>query len=253
MSERITRLKENLFKKMPQIESARARLITESYRKTEGEPIITRRAKAFLHILQNLPIVIRDEELIVGSTTIAPRSCQTYPEFSYEWLQAEFDTVEKRLADPFYIAEETKRELTEANRYWKGKTSSELATAYMAPETIRAMEHNLFTPGNYFYNGIGHVTVHYDWVLAVGFKGIAEKAKKSLQATNVSDADYAKRSHFLNAVIMSCEAAIIYANRYAALALQMAEQEKNPSRKSELLQIAQNCANVPANGATSFW
>ena len=115
------------------------------------------------------------------------------------------------------------------------------------------MEHNLFTPGNYFYNGIGHVTVHYDWVLAVGFKGIAEKAKKSLQATNVSDADYAKRSHFLNAVIMSCEAAIIYANRYAALALQMAEQEKNPSRKSELLQIAQNCANVPANGATSFW
>ena len=155
MSERITRLKENLFKKMPQIESARARLITESYRKTEGEPIITRRAKAFLHILQNLPIVIRDEELIVGSTTIAPRSCQTYPEFSYEWLQAEFDTVEKRLADPFYIAEETKRELTEANRYWKGKTSSELATAYMAPETIRAMEHNLFTPGNYFYNGIG--------------------------------------------------------------------------------------------------
>ena len=104
-SDRIDRLKENLFRKMPQIESARAKLITESYRQTEGEPIIMRRAKAFLHILQNIPIIIRDEELVVGSTTLAPRGCQTYPEFSYEWLEAEFDTVATRSADPFYISD----------------------------------------------------------------------------------------------------------------------------------------------------
>ena len=72
-SERITKLVEDLYAKMPEIESARAVLITESYRRTEGEPIIIRRAKAFAHILENLPIVIRDQELIVGSTTIAPR------------------------------------------------------------------------------------------------------------------------------------------------------------------------------------
>ena len=109
MKDRIGRLKDNLFKKMPEIESARARLITESYKMTEGEPIVTRRAKAFLHILQNIPIVIRDEELIVGSTTLAPRGCQTYPEFSYEWLEAEFDTVATRKADPFYISEDAKK------------------------------------------------------------------------------------------------------------------------------------------------
>ena len=107
-SPRIPRLIDHLFEKMPVIESSRAVLLTESYMKTEGEPIITRRAKAFAHVLDNIPIIIRDEELVVGSTTIAPRGCQTYPEFSFEWLEAEFDTVATREADPFYISEDTK-------------------------------------------------------------------------------------------------------------------------------------------------
>ena len=252
-SARIDRLKENLFLKMPEIESARAKLLTESYKRTEGEPIIMRRAKAFLHILQNLPIVIRDEELIVGSTTIAPRGCQTYPEFSFEWLESEFDTVATRSADPFYISEQTKADLREADAYWKGKTTSELATSYMAPETLTAMKHNMFTPGNYFYNGVGHVTVHYDWVLAVGFTGIAEKAKKALAECKVSDGDYARRSRFLQAVIISCEAAIVYAKRYAALARDMAAKEKDAKRRGELERIASNCERVPQYGARDFW
>ena len=124
-TERISRLVENLFAKMPEIESARAVLLTESYRATENEPMIIRRAKAFEHILKNIPIVIRDEELIVGSTTLAPRGCQTYPEFSFEWLEDEFDTVATRTADPFYISEKTKQDLREVHKYWKGKTTSE--------------------------------------------------------------------------------------------------------------------------------
>ena len=252
-SSRIDRLKEDLFRKMPEIESARARLLTESYRQTEGEPVILRRAKAFLHILQNIPIIIRDDELVVGSTTLAPRGCQTYPEFSYEWLEAEFDTVATRSADPFYISDAAKKEIAEADTYWKGKTTSELATAYMAPEARRAIEHNIFTPGNYFYNGVGHVTVHYDWVLAVGFSGIAERAKTALDACKVSDADYVRRSRFLQSVLISCEAAIVYAKRYAALAKVLAQKETNADRRKELLTIAENCEHVPEHGARSFW
>ena len=252
-SDRIPKLVENLYAKMPEIESARAILITESYRQTENEPMVIRRAKAFAHILENIPIVIRDLELIVGSTTIAPRGCQTYPEFSYEWLEAEFDTVETRSADPFYISEKTKQELKEANAYWKGKTTSELATSYMEPETLLAMEHNIFTPGNYFYNGVGHVTVKYGEVLAIGFSGIKEKAQAELDKLCLADGDYQKKSRFLEAVMISCDAAIEYARRYARLALKEAEECTDPVRKRELLQIAQNCANVPEKGATGFY
>ena len=252
-SDRISKLVENLYAKMPEIESARAILITESYRQTENEPMVIRRAKAFAHILENIPIVIRDLELIVGSTTIAPRGCQTYPEFSYEWLEAEFDTVETRSADPFYISEKTKQELKEANAYWKGKTTSELATSYMEPETLLAMEHNIFTPGNYFYNGVGHVTVKYGEVLAIGFSGIKAKAQAELDKLCLADGDYQKKSRFLEAVMISCDAAIEYARRYARLALKEADECTDPVRKRELLQIAQNCANVPEKGATGFY
>ncbi len=251
--ERVTRLIDNLFAKMPEIESARAILITESYKATENEPMIIRRAKAFEHILENIPIIIRDEELIVGSTTIAPRGCQTYPEFSFEWLEDEFDTVETRSADPFYISEKTKQELREVHKYWKGKTTSELATAYMAPETLRAIEHNIFTPGNYFYNGVGHVTVQYDKVLAIGYEGIIAEVEAELAKCNVGDGDYAKRTHFYEAIITSCKAVITYAKRYAKLAKEEAEKCSDPKRKTELLQISQNCERVPARGAASFY
>ena len=252
-SSRITRLVDHLYAKMPEIESYRAKLITESYKETEDQPIITRRAKAFSHILHNIPIIIRDEELIVGSNSIAPRGCQTFPEFSFQWLEDELDTVETRIADPFYISEQAKADLREVHKYWKGKTTSELATAYMAPEAIRAIDHNIFTPGNYFYNGVGHVTVKYWEVLEIGYEGIMAKAQAELDHCNVGDGDYAERSRFLEAVIMSCQAVIDYANRYAKLALEMAEKCTDPQRKAELLVIASNCSKVPAKGATNFW
>ena len=252
-SDRIPKLVEHLYAKMPEIESARAVLLTESYRETEGQPIIMRRARAFAHILDNIPIIIRDGELVVGSTTIAPRGCQTYPEFSFEWLEAEFDTVEHRSADPFYISEQTKKELREVHTYWKGKTTSELATSYMAPEALKAMEHNIFTPGNYFYNGVGHITVQYDKVLSIGYEGIIAQAKEYLSQCRPGDADYATRSRFLEAVVISCEAVIRYAQRYAALAAQMATKETDPVRRAELEQIGRNCSNVPRKGAKTFW
>ena len=251
-TDRIPRLVAHLYAKMPEIESARARLITESYKATEDKPIIMRRALAFAHILDNIPIIIREGELVVGSSTIAPRGCQTYPEFSYKWLEAEFETVAERKADPFYIADQTKKELLAADAYWEGKTTSDLATALMTEETKKAIEHNIFTPGNYFYNGVGHVTVQYDKVLAMGYRGIIEEIEEELDRCNPGDGDYCTKSQFLKAAILSCEAVIRYARRYAQLAEKEAAACTDSARKQELLQIAANCARVPEHGAATF-
>ena len=164
------------------------------------------------------------------------------------WIQ-----LRPELRIPFEIAEETKAELKEADKYWKGKTTSELATSYMAPEAIKAIEHNIFTPGNYFYNGVGHVTVKYWEVLETGFEGIMEKAQKELDGCSVGDGNYARKSHFLEAVILSCKAVIDYAGRYAKLAQEMAAQTSDPVRKQELFVIAENCSRVPAKGAQNFY
>lgn len=250
---RIASMVDDLLGAVPEIEADRAVLITESYRQTEGEPVITRRAKAFAHILENIPIVLRDKELIAGSTTKRLRSCQVFPEFSYEWLEAEFDTIADRTADPFYISEETKKALHEAYTYWKGKTTSELAASYMAPETKTAIEHNIFTPGNYFYNGVGHVTVQYEKVLAIGYRGIIDEAKAAREKLRFGDADYAKRTHFLDAVILSCEAVIGYAHRYAVLCRSEAASCNDSVRRAELNRMADNCEHVPEYGARDFY
>lgn len=250
---RIDKLKKDLFAGKPVIESARARLLTESYKATEGHPTILRRAKAFYHILENIPIVIRPEELIVGSTTIHPRSAQTYPEFSFQWLEDEFDTISTRSADPFLISEEDKQILREAHKYWRGKTTSELALSSMTEETLQAIDHNIFTVGNYLYNGVGHVTVDYGLVLKKGFSGIADEARQKLAKGSAADALYPTQSSFWKAVIISCEAAILYARRYAELARAEGDRECNRERKQELYRIAENCLKVPRYGASNFY
>lgn len=252
-SPRIQKLIDHLYATKPEIEPDRAELMTESFKQTEAEPMVIRKAKAFQNILRNIPITIRPLELIVGAATKAPRSCQTFPEFSYTWLEEEFDTLETRSADPFIISEDTKARLKKANSYWAGKTTSELATEYMAPETLLAIEHNFFTPGNYFYNGVGHVTVDYGKVLNKGLKGIREEAENELKNCKITDSDYIKKSHFLESVIISLNAVIEFALRYSALAEDLASKEADPTRKKELLQIAQNCKNVPMNPAKSFY
>ena len=260
-SDRIQKLVDALYEKMPEIESARGLLVTESYKQTENLPIILRRSAAFAHILRNIPIVIHDNELVVGSATLAPRGCQVFPEYSYEWLEAEFDTVATRAADPFYISEKTKEELRGAYPYWKGKTNSDLAKANMAPEAYEAfITHGIFTPGNYFYNGIGHVNVNYEKVLNKGYRGIIAEAQAAKNKLDVSDPEYVQRNNFLTAVIESCDAVVEYARRYAKLAKEMALKEKNPDRKAELEKIASACAHVPefparnfAEACQSFW
>lgn len=252
-SPRIQKLVDNLFEKAPQIETDRAVLLTESYRATEGKPIITRRAEAFEHILKNIPITIRPFELVVGSSTKNSRSCQLFPEYSFEWIESEFDTIATRSADPFYISEKDKETLREVFKYWKGKTTSDLAYEYMSDGAKQAIEHNIFTVGNYFYNGIGHVSVDYGLVLEIGFEGIIKRAEDALNSLKESESDFVRRSAFLKAVIKSCNAVCEYAERYALLAAQMAQKETDQQRRMELALIANNCANVPRKGATSFY
>jgi len=252
-TQRIERLIDGLFKKKPEIEVERAVLLTESFRKTEGEAMVMRRAKAFAHILENLPIIIRDDELVVGSATKSSRSCQIFPEFSFQWIEDEFDTISTRSADPFDLSEESKTALRDVFKYWKGKTTSELATSYMTPEALTAIKHNVFTVGNYFYNGVGHITADYAKVLKIGYRGIINEAKAELAALDMTDPEIMKKGVMLKAVIISCEAACAFAKRYARLALEMAEKCTNQERKLELLHIAKNCANVPENGAQSFY
>jgi formate C-acetyltransferase len=252
-TERVERLKKVIVDAVPHVESERAVLVTESYKETEGLSPILRRAKAAEKIFNNLPITIRDDELIVGAITKNPRSTEICPEFSYDWVAKEFETMGTRIADPFQIPKETAMELGEAFKYWEGKTTSALADSYMSTETKECMANGVFTVGNYFYGGVGHVCVDYGKVLEKGFKGIIVEVVEAMSKMDKKDPDYIKKQQFYNSVVIAYTAAINFAHRYADKARAMASTEMNPTRKAELLQIAANCDRVPENGATNFY
>ena len=252
-SPRIAQLVHDLYENMPEIEADRAELVTESYKMTEHLPMVKRRSAAFRHILENIPIIIRPGELIVGSNSVAPRGCQTFPEYSFEWLPPEYKTIATREADPFYISDSTIRRLDAVHPYWKGRTVSDLAASNMDPEVLDVfMNHGMFTVGNYFYNGVGHVNVNYEKVIRYGYESIADEARAALAKLTRGQGSYADKRNFLEAVIESCEAVIGYAHRYAELARKEAAACTDSRRRSELLTIAETCDRVPAKGARSF-
>jgi formate C-acetyltransferase len=252
-TERIQKLKRAIVDAVPYVESERAVLVTESYKETEGLSPIMRRARAAEKIFRNLPITIHDNELIVGAITKNLRSTEICPEFSYDWVEKEFDTMATRIADPFRIPKETAAELKEAFKYWDGKTTSALADSYMSQETKDCISNGVFTVGNYFYGGVGHVCVDYGKVLKIGFTGIIRQVMETMAKLDTSDPDYIKKKNFYEALIITYSAAIQFAHRYAEKAREMAAACLDATRKAELLQIAANCDKVPEQGATNFY
>jgi len=253
VSPRIEKLIEGLLSVVPEVESERAVLITKSFKETESMPIIIRRAKALEKILSEMTVVIRDEELVVGNLTTNSRGTQIFPEFSNKWLLAEFETLAKRKGDVFLISEQTKQELREAFQYWDGRTVNELAEQYMFPETREAIGAGVFTVGNYFFNGVGHISVDYAKVMSIGYNGIIAEAEAEKAKSDTSDPNYIKKNQFLTAVIITAKAAITYALRFAAKARELAKSCQDSRRRDELLNIAENCEWVPANPARSFY
>ncbi|PWC32877.1 glycyl radical protein [Azospirillum sp. TSO35-2] len=252
-TDRVMRLKNQILNAVPHVEADRAVLVTEAYKETEGLPAILRRAKAAEKIFNNLPVTIRPDELIVGAITRNPRSTEICPEFSFDWVEKEFDTMATRVADPFEIPKETARALHDAFLYWPGRTTSDLAASYMSQEAKDCIAAGVFTVGNYFYGGVGHVCVDYGKVLKIGFRGIIAEVVQAMETMDRSDPDYIKKQQFYNSVIIAYTAAINFAHRYAAKAQEMARSESDPVRKAELLQIARNCERVPEHGAGNFW
>lgn len=240
-TDRVVRLRNMILTAKPYVESERAVLATEAYKETEQLPAIMRRAKVVEKIFNQLPVTIRPDELIVGAVTINPRSTEICPEFSYDWVEKEFETMEHRIADPFVIPKKTAQELHEAFKYWPGKTTSALAASYMSEGTKESMASGVFTVGNYFFGGVGHVSVDYGKVLKIGFRGIINEVSRALESLDRTEPGYIKKEQFYNAVLISYNAAIRFAHRYAEEASRLAQQESNPTRKRELEQIAQNC------------
>ena len=89
--ERLKNIKRRLLENKRRIDLERARLTTESYRQTEGEPMPIRRAEMLLHLVREMPIAIYADERIVGNRSLLPRMGVIAPEGAVNWIDRELE------------------------------------------------------------------------------------------------------------------------------------------------------------------
>lgn len=125
LSERVKRLREAVLSSPIEITSQRSHIVTEYYKRSDGEPTVLRRARALKEVLENIPIAIWDDELIVGNLTNRRRGCLFYPEYSYRWLLRELGSVSTREIQQRHLPEEDKQVILNDIPYWVGRSVEE--------------------------------------------------------------------------------------------------------------------------------
>jgi len=254
LTDRVKRLRDKMVT-TPAICVERALYMTESYKQTENESNVMRRAKAISHILNSMTIRIDEEELFVGNFTSKVRGGAVIPELKGQWLLDEFDTLSTRPFDRYEpLSNDEVKILKEVLPYWQGRAAFDHWNE-MVPEKYKKLNHIMTPTGGYCENGHHwqHTAADYEKLLRIGCKGIISEAENKLnELTYIEPDDLSKRQFYLS-VIEAHRGLINFAERYSKLAEKKAIEEKDSVRKAELERIAVTCAKVPAEPADSFY
>ena len=256
ITQRIEKIRLNYVNSKPCISTERARLFTESHKKTEGKPVCIRRAQAFYDTCANLGVHIFEGELIVGAIGEFRKCGILTPEFSWKWVDREMDTFSDRAQDPYVMTKEQCEYVRkEIFPYWKGKSLEEAFLARLPEDTAKiGVDTGILDNDSKWRQAVGEVTPDYqEQLFPKGFGGIIREAKEKKAALSYADADSQEKMEFYDSVILTSKGIILYANRYADEAERLAKIEKDEKRRQELLVIASNCRKVPEHSPETFY
>ena len=254
-SERIESFKRAYIDSQPFISIQRATAFSMSYRETESEAVIMRRARAFKAVCESIPATIFDNELIVGSIGEFRRSGIICPEYSWKWVDDEMDSFENRDQDPYRIDPESRRILREeVFPYWRGKSLEDTFLSRIHPETANILvDTGILDNDSKWRNAVGEITADYqDIIFKKGFGGIREEARTQLATIEPVTVEALERIDFYRAAVLACDGIITLAHRYGDRAEELARSQQDPGRRFELLEIARTCRKVPEHPPESF-
>ena len=250
ITDRVERIRLNYVNSKPAISYERARIWTESHKRTEGQPVAIRRAQAFYDTCNELCVNIFPDELIVGCTGEFRKCGILTPEFSWTWVDREMDTFATRAQDPYEMTDEQRAFVRkEIFPYWEHKSLEEAFLAQISEETKRvAVDTGFVDTDSKWRQAVGEITADYQDVLfKKGFGGIKKEAEAYLAELDATSLEGAEKMEFYRSIVLVCDGIIRLANRYGEKAREMAAEEADETRKAELLQIAEICDVVPEN------
>ena len=253
MNDRIKRLRQETFEAEPSLSIERALIETRFYKENYGKyPIPILRAMNFYEICKQKTIYIGKDELIVGERGPKPKCVPTFPELTCHSVE-DLHVLNTRELQRYTISQEDidtyEREVIP---YWKGRTQRERIFSHVPQEWKEAYEVGMFTefmeqraPGHTALDGK---------VYKYGLLDLKERIRKELDGLDfMNDPEATDKQEELTAMSISCDAAILFAERHADLADEMSLTEKDPKRAAELRRIAEVCRQVPAHAPRDYW
>ncbi|MGX8718697.1 MAG: (2S)-3-sulfopropanediol dehydratase [Desulfovibrio sp.] len=260
---RVFKMIERFDGQTPVIDVERALYFTQSMAKTEGQPLVLRWAKALMHIAKNISVSIDDDQLLLGRAgSKLGRYGILYPELDGDFLDIAVRDLPTREQSPATISvEDAKIVMEEIAPYWKGKTYHEDLNnglpewvhklTYVDPEGL--ISRFVVNETSSFRSSIQWVP-DYEKILVRGFNGIKKEAQEKIDALDIdSPVAQAEKKPFLEAIILVCDAIVLWAHRYAEEARRQAAACADPARKAELLKMAEIADKVPAEPAGNFY
>ena len=263
MNGRIRRLRQQNFDTPTTLSIERALIETEFYKAHYGTmPTPVLRARNFYEICKKKTIYIGDDELIVGERGPVPKAVPTFPELTCHSVE-DLHTLDTRELQSYHISQEDidtyEREVIP---YWAGKTQRERIFNHVSKEWEEAYHAGVFTEFME-QRAAGHTAMdgkmYHEGLLDV--KSRIEQRIKELDYIN--DPEATDKQQELEAMAISCDAAILFAERHAELAEKLSEELRvkseelgDPSldqRIKELKKIADVCRWVPAHAPRDMW
>lgn len=247
MNERIKRLHKQSVETEPTLTIERALIETAFYKENYGKmPNCILRARNFYEICKKKTIYIGRDELIVGERGPVPKAVPTFPELTCHTVE-DLHTLNTRDLQPYRISQEDiDRYEQEVIPYWEGRTQRERIFSHVSKEWEEAYHAGVFTEFMEQRAG-GHTSMDGKMYRRglLDTKALIAEALAKLDFIN--DPEATDKQQELQAMDISCDAAILFAERHADMADRMAEEEADPVRKAELRKIADVCRWVPAH------
>ena len=242
------------------VSADREKWTVKSWRETEGEDLEIRRAKLLACVLDNLTIAIHPYDEIVGRPTPWVIGCQTAFDVCGDYVPGIWNDsgdFAATLDASVHIDREGLETLREGARTFKHRNFPEMT--YKAWETlvgswVKDVEEAKLKDPTLDACISPHSTSVLSWakIIRVGLKGYIAECREHIEEAKAAGETDMRRFYFWEAGIIVLEAVIRHANRYAALAEELAAGAEDPEEKAHYAKIAETCRRVPENPAATL-
>ncbi len=257
VTDRISRIRKRYRDTKPKVCVERFKIVTDFYEENAAMPAIIKRANNFKNLCEKMPVLVNEDEIIVGSLTSMYRGSALFPEYSVDWLYGELHSGKfpERELDPYDMDEEDMSYLFTKEDFWMKNNLSAKMDASLSEGFYKIMGNNVTTFGvkGTATTPVGHFCSNYSKAIRKGFGAIkAEAEEKMAEMEGKLYGEDAKKYQFYQSVVIVSEGIILYSKRYAQECRAQAAKTKDAARKNELLNMAEGLDWIMENPCRNF-